>query len=456
MCPKTTSHLGIRVLTWQHLSILFQKKKNEFPTEAIDTAKQCVIDTLGVTIAGAETDAGTIAATALSEPSHTGSVTILGHNQTSPPPTACFINGTAAHALDYDDFSYAYPAHPSAVITTTAIATAETCNLSGSDVLEAYIIGFETYYYLAKIIGDKHYEQGWHATSTIGTFSATATAAYLLDLSFSEIQHALNIAVSHPAGLRCNFGTMSKPMHVGIAARAGITAALLAAEGFTADQAAIAGDQGFLDVYAGPDVSPGSRPTLGDTWGIVDVGVGTKKYPSSGPTHSGIAAVEAILKTHQISSREISEITVTVAPFAQDVLQMEYPSSGLEAKFSLSYCLAAMIQRGSVGLDSFTSQAISASNIKSLADRVTVTIDDALPYNSHKSNVSIATASGDTYSQSINHPPGTKENPLSSSELKEKFIECLEWGTHSIAGSTLYEEISEIEHHSIREITSLL
>lgn len=427
----------------------------DLPVEAIENAATCIIDTIGVTIAGANTDAGIIAATAMADTTSTGSCTLIGHDRTAPLPTTCFINGTAAHALDFDDFSYAYPAHPSAVIATVALATAEANDLTGRDVLEAYVIGYETYYYFAKVIGDEHYEIGWHATSTIGTFSAAATASYLLGLSSTEAQQALNIAVSHPAGLRCNFGTMCKPMHVGIAARAGVTAALLASEGFTANPTAITSEHGFFDVYAGPDVSLDSRPSLGDTWGIIDVGVGTKKYPSSGPTHSGIAAVAAILADNILEPEEISTITVTVAPFARDVLQEDFPSSGLEAKFSLPYCLATMIHHGSVGLDSFTQQAITNQSVTSLADRVTVTIDDSLPYNSHKSIVTIETTAGDRYTKSVDHPPGTKGNPLSSAELREKFTECVEWGNLSIDALTLYQKVTEIKSRPISELTPL-
>lgn len=428
----------------------------EIPDAAIETAVDCYTDTVGVTMAGAGDEAGAKAANALTESTSTGPVTIIGHDRSASIPTACFINGTAAHAMDYDDFSYAYPAHPSAVIATVALAIAEARNLTGKEAISAYITGFETYYYITQIIGDSHYETGWHATSTIGTFSATATAAHLLDLPADQTQQALNIAVSHPAGLRCNFGTMSKPMHVGIAARAGATAALLANKDFTAHPNAIAEEHGFLDVYIGSDVSPESRPSLGEDWGLIDVGVGTKKYPSSGPTHSSIAAITTLLSSHNLAPDDISKVTVSVAPFAQDVLIQRPPSTVLEAKFSLEFCIATAIQQGAVGLDSFQPEMVTDPTVAEIANQVNVQIDESLSYNSHKSTVTIDTTTGDTFQETVVHPPGTKENPLSKSDVRRKFMGCADWAGMNSEAADVFSLLNDFPDHPVRKITEQL
>jgi 2-methylcitrate dehydratase PrpD len=223
------------------------------PRDACETIRRAFLDTVGVTLAGALDDAGATAFTAEGIDSEAASAaTVLGVGTERPPTQRALHTGTASHALDYDDLAWAMDGHPSVTLVPPLPVLAEETDAGGEDLITAYAVGFELECALAAPISPDHYKAGWHATATFGALGATAAAASLLGLSAAETRHALNTAASTPAGLKRNFGSMTKPLHAGLAARSGATAARLAAIGFTADADAVSGDRGFWDLY-GPD-----------------------------------------------------------------------------------------------------------------------------------------------------------------------------------------------------------
>lgn len=400
---------------------------DDLPSAVVRLVERCYVDTVGVTMAGAPEGPGEMSAAALGAlgANDRGTATIVGHDWRGTPLEAAFVNGTAGHGLDFDDVAEPMSNHPSVTMVPALLAVGETVDATGRDLISAFVAGYETQYYLAAPIMPTHYEVGWHATATLGTFGATAGVANLLDLSVEQIRHALNIAASMPSGLKRNFGSDTKPMHAGMAARAGVTAALLAQEGFTADHDALGDDRGFLDLYTRPDgFDLDALPDLGDELGIATAGVHVKKYPCCYFTHTSIAAAAGIRDEHDLDPDDVASVTVAASQGAHDALHHRDPDTGLEAKFSMHYAVAAALATERVDLATFDDANVDAPDVQAVRERVTFDLDETLPYATHEATVRVETAGGQTYERTLSDPPGTADNPLSDAELREKFLSC--------------------------------
>jgi 2-methylcitrate dehydratase PrpD len=418
---------------------------DDVPPAAVETAERCFVDTVGVTLAGIEDDAGECAnATFADAASGDGAdVSVLGTDRRASLLDAAFVNGTAGHSLDYDDVSGGMSGHPSVPMVAPILAVAERDGCSGADAVTAFVAGFETECYLAAPVIPSHYERGWHATAVFGTFGAAAAVASLLDLDAERTRHAINAAASMPAGIKRNMGTMTKPVHVGQAARSGATAALLAANGSTAADDAVAGHRGFWDIYSGSEPpDPDAAHALGDEWAIVDHGVGVKKYPCCYFAHTAIAASAALVEAHGIDPTAVEAVHVTAAQATVDALEYADPRTPLEAKFSMEYTVARSIACGTVGLDAFTDDALNDELVQRVRERVTLDLDSTLPYSSKKATVSITTTDGDEYARTLADPPGSADSPLSDAELREKFVACAREALPDDAADEAYRRVA--------------
>src|ERR1700761_2186884 len=219
---------------------------------ALDWTASAFVDTVGVTLAGIREDGPQILLRVPGIAAAPGPALILGTNRRTSVLDAALVNGVAAHALDYDDVAGSLGGHPSAMLVPALIPLAEMLGRSGQDLVTAYVAGFEAECRIARGVHHHHYDKGWHPTATIGIFGTVAGAARLLHLSVDQTAIALGMAASFAAGLKANFGTMTKPLHVGHGIRDGVFAALMAQQGFTANPGAFEHKQGFLDVFNGP------------------------------------------------------------------------------------------------------------------------------------------------------------------------------------------------------------
>ena len=395
---------------------------DEVPEDARATVRRAYLDTAGVTLAGAVEGAGEAAFETLDGRADAGDVAaVLGLTPSGSAAERALRTGTASHALDYDDLSWAMDGHPSVTLVPPLFALAGEREASGEALVTAYAAGFEVECALAEPISPDHYEAGWHATATFGAFGAAVAAASLLDLDATETRHALNVAASMPAGLKRNFGSMTKPLHAGLCARSGVTAALLADDGFTADAAAVSGDGGFWDLY-GPD-EPDEFGFDPDEWALETEGIHVKYYPCCYFTHTSIAATQALVDEHDIRPEDVERVRVRAAQGAADALHHADPATGLEAKFSMEYTVASGAVRDRVGLETFQDDALADTAVQQVRERVDFAVDESLHYDSHEAVVSIETVHG-TYERRQKNPPGTHDNPLTDSELRRKFAEC--------------------------------
>lgn len=258
------------------------------------------------------------------------------------PQDAALINGSAGHALDFDDVASRMFGHPSVPVIPAALALAQTLNRSGADLLRAIVIGHEVESRVGEMVGPSHYLHGFHATGTVGTLGAAAACASLLELDATRTAHALGLAATQAAGLKCMFGTMAKPLHAGKAAMNGLMAAQLAARGFTANPSAIECEQGFART-----LSPWSRPLAlikpQDAFAVESTLF--KYHAACYLTHSSIEAIRQLRAQHGVGLDDMESIAITVAINHRGVCDIAEPQTGLELKFSLQQ-LAALALDG--------------------------------------------------------------------------------------------------------------
>ena len=257
-----------------------------------------------------------------------GPCLIFGTEQRVAALDAALINGTASHALDFDDCSDTLGGHPSAPILPALFALAETRTVDGRAFIAAYVAGWETETRIARGVNFHHYEKGWHPTATLGVFGSTAACCHLLGLTPEATATALGLAASFASGVKANFGTMTKPLHVGHCSRNGMLAALLAADGFTANAGALEHRQGFLHVFNGEgnfDADAILRD-WGQPWDIVQPGVAIKQYPCCGSTHPAVDAMLSLVREHGLTPAMVERVELMDASAAAGAHQPAGPA----------------------------------------------------------------------------------------------------------------------------------
>ena len=398
--------------------------------EALKWAKWGMLDTIGVTLAGAHEDC-----TKIIEQIHFtdgalegGPSLIFGTGRRTSALNAAVINGTAAHAIDFDDCNNTLGGHPSAPILPGLIALAEARHASGKDVLAAYLVGFETEAAIARVVNYYHYEKGWHPTATLGTFGATASACHLIGLNAEKTAVALGLAVSLAAGVKANFGTMTKPLHVGETTRSGLVAALLVEQGFTANKGAFEHAHGFLALFNGEGNYDVSRllEDWADPFDIVVPGLAIKKYPCCGSTHPAIDAMLILREKHGLKEGDVTEIVSHTHPRRLKHTNRPNPQTALDAKFSVQYTIARALVDGCVVVENFEGDAFNDPRIRSVMSNITANSrPHAEPDEHFFAEVTVKTKSGETFTQWVQQPEGRgPKYPLPPGALKAKFESC--------------------------------
>ena len=429
------------------------------PAAARGAAARALLDTVGVTLAGAAEPAARIVQRVVGQDG-AGPCTVLGTALRSSAGHAALANGTAAHALDYDDMCFVSLAHPSAPLVAAALAAAELTGASGRALLDAYIVGFELEGRLGRAMNPRHYQRGWHCTSTLGTIGAAAAAARLLGLDEIAAGHALATAASEASGLKENFGTMVKPLHAGLAARNGIVAALLAQAGMTASSAAIDGPQGFLAAMDSetPSLDPFTAD-LGTRWEIVDTGITVKLYPSCAGTHPTLDALLDLKRRERFGADDVEAIEIGVDSIVPTILIYDRPSSGLEGKFSMPFCAAVAMVDDRVGLDSFDAAHLSHPAIVALQARVSMCVDATLDASAPaltQARVTVRLRDGRVLTASANGARGYPAQPARDEELSTKFTSCATQTLSTAQSASALDALGQIESLAdVRALTAM-
>lgn len=397
------------------------------PAEAVDAARRAILDCLGVMLAGSVEPAARIVTEIARSEGGAPFATVVGTSLRTGAVWAALANGTAAHALDFDDTNFAMMGHPSAPVLSAGLAAGELALADGRALVHAFLLGFEVETTLAEVMNPPHYEKGFHATGTLGAMGAAAAAARLLGLDASQTRAALAVAASQASGLKENFGTMTKPFHAGHAARSGVLSALLAREGFTASEQALEGPQGYFAVLGAGKRDEGAIETLGAPWKILKTGVAVKPYPSCACTHSIIDSALELRRIHGITPEQVEQVTVGVNATVPRILIHSNPRNGLEAKFSGEFTAAAALCEGRVGIATFRDDKTDDPAITGLMKRVRVVVDQGIPGDLERhmwTRMTVRLRDGRELTIAPRAVPGHPGLPLSMDQLRKKFADC--------------------------------
>lgn len=399
------------------------------PSQII-AAQQAISDCLACTIAGSVTPTSVIVRRVAEASSAKGACTVIGGAHGLSPQSAALANGTAAHALDYDDILWTQYGHPSSTVWSAALAVGESIGASGQDVILAYAIGVQINGKLGRLVNPMHYAHGWHATASIGVIGAAAAAASLMRLTPQQTAMALGIAASQACGVRRNFGTMTKPFHAGNAARGGVLAAELALEGFTSDLTAFEGEFGWAKTLNARSVPTAETLTsqLASSWELDEPGVVFKRYPACGATHCALDAMLAIRAENDLHASDIEKIVCDASPFAKTVLLYPRPKTGLEGKFSMEFSLAIAAAYGQAGLAQYDDKSVSDPVVLALLERIVfqsrADLEPGVSADAVPAEVTVH-ARGKIFSRKVMVPSGDPRNPMTRNQRQEKFLDCL-------------------------------
>jgi 2-methylcitrate dehydratase PrpD len=418
------------------------------PPQALATAKTAVLDCLGVALAGSREECAKICAQIARQEDTKRETTVFGQGFKSSALQAAFANGTAAHALDFDH-SFTLMGQPTAPIIPAIFSLGESLGASGRQIIEAYVAGFETATKLVFALRDSA-QDGWHAPGTLGSLGAAAACAKLLRLDSPQIEMGLAITASMAGGVVGNFGTMSKPLHVGLGARNGVLAAKLAQSGYTASPRAIEASNGFCEVFYRIPPSDGPVEELGKSYALITDGIRIKPYPCGGLAHQAIDAVLDFRAKHGVTADNVDSINVDVTQHVYSRIAFRVPENGIQGKFSMSYLLARAIIDGKISLDMFTDAAVRDPHVLELVERIHLSVDKSLKASNEGGRpcrVTLRLRNGQTYSREVEHAKGSPEVPITAEEIEAKFSEC--------AGRVLNESSTRRALENIRNLETL-
>lgn len=418
----------------------------EIPLSAIDIAKNAFLDTVGVALAGSRETTSKIISDFVRDIGGSPAATVIRQALKSSAPNAALANGTAAHAMDYDDNAMPMRAHASAVLVPSVFALAEEESVSGKDILAAYVIGREVGGKVGDAMGGQHWSEGWHSTSTVGVIAAAAAASKILKLNAQTTARALSIAASQASGLKAQFGTMSKPFQAGMAARNGVTAAMLAHLGFSANENIFEDDFGYFKVLGKRNKADYARipRDLGNPWDILEHGVIVK--PNPGVAFTSIEALLRLIKSHSILPDRVKSIEARIssrflAGHRSDLLSQ--PETAMEGRFSIEFNIAIALLEGQAGLAQFTDEKVQSPLSRETMKKIRVIGCDATPSDPEKMIVTLQ--DGSQYTEKYTPARGSLANPIDDDGLNAKFRDCARY-------SGMPEEAIE---HTIRLIHNL-
>lgn len=425
-----------------------QIRLDALPPEAIRVATASIADTIGVAVAGASEVAALATAEVLDLNDASGPCLILGRTGRGTALDAALVNGAAAHALDFDDCSTTMGGHPSAPVVPAILALGEEIGASGPQLIEAFVAGVETETRLARGLLPVHYDKGWHPTATLGVFGAAAACGRLMGLDTERLATALAIAVSFACGIKANFGTPTKPLHVGIAARNGLLAALLARQGLSANATAFEQEQGFFEVFNGAGNYDPDAILSGwsDDLELLRPGLAIKQHPCCGSAHSAIdAALKLRARIGKVDRNAIADIRTTTHARRLAHTNRPDPRSNLDAKFSVQYLTLRALVDGQIRLDHFEGNSIQDPAIRGLLGHIEAQAHTGS--NEYLGRVAIRFRDGTVLTEEATTPFGRGPlNPMSRDELRMKFEDCAVRAISPRAARRLFDTLMDLEH----------
>ncbi len=348
--------------------------------------------------------------------------TILGRSDRVDIASAAMLNGITSHTFDYDDTHLRTIIHPAGPVASAALALAEHTGASGRQLVDAVVLGIDVACRVGNVVYPDHYDRGWHITGSTGMLGAAAASSRLLGLDAPQTTMALGIAASQPIGVREQFGSMTKPFHVGAAARAGMMSALMARHGYTSSVRALEAPRGLLQTYSAKCA-----------WGEIDDGLGDRFEISSNTykpfacgivIHPSIDGCVQLAAKHVLRADDIARIELKVHPLVLELTGKTAPRTGLEGKFSVYHACAAGVLFGKAGEAEFADDVVTRSDVIALRDRVRATADPAIGEAS--AEVTVMCTDGRQLRTFVRHAIGSLERPMTDADLARKFHDLVD------------------------------
>ena len=456
-------------LTARVAEFVVKTQLSDIPSETVELGKKSILDGLGLALSGSKAEtAGLVQQYVKSLGCGPGGASVLGFGVKMPARFAALANGISIHVDDYDDTQlasakdrvYGLLVHPTVCVLPAALATAEVASLSGRELLVAYQVGVEVECKIAEAISPRHYQDGFHSTGTCGVFGGTSACARLKRLDAIHTARAFAIAASQAAGLRENFGTMMKPFQAGHATESGVFAADFAALGWTGAEQILEAERGFFHAYGGTYDSSVIAERLGKPWTLQDPGVSIKPFPSGSLTHPGMTELLRLIRTNSIRAADVAQVEVGTNHNMLNTLIHHRPTNGLQAKFSMEFCMAILLLDGKADQTKFTDTVANRPDVQDMIGRVRFYTDpeaEKAGFDKMTTILRITMKDGRVISGRADFGKGSPANPMSYDEVAEKFLGCAafaEWPTSK--ANQLIEMVRKLEDVSdVRTMTAL-
>jgi len=416
---------------------------------------RALIDTVAVALAARNEPVARIMGQYVANQSvHTATATAWGKGINLSAEDAALYNAAAGHVLDYDDVNGPLRGHPSIILIPSLVALAQERDLDGARLASAYTVGFEAMVRLARALVQDHYAKGWHATTTLGTIGSAVACCHLLGLSEAATSNAIGLAVAQSSGTRANFGTMAKSFQTAHSAACAVRAAVLAELGMTASPDALDGELGFSRLYGNGESLEEALQDLGQPLELLHSGIEIKKYPMCYAAHRAIDGMLDLRAAHALSPAAILSIRITSSRRGMIPLIHDAPQTGLQAKFSMQYAMAAAMLDGHVRLSSFTDEAVRRPAIRDLMAKVSKSEADGPPA-PRWITVEVALRTGEVLAKTVTQLRGSSELPLSDDDLREKWRDCLDYGGLA-DDSAFFDAAMQLDCVRIRDLMARL
>ena len=387
--------------------------------EIEDQAHRTFANWAGCAVGPSDHETVEFALAAIKEFSPAAQASLLGRSEKVDMANAAFINGISSHTFDFDDTHLKTIIHPAGPVASAILAMGEHLKLTGRELIDALVIGIEVSCRVGNTIYPDHYDRGWHITGSTGMLGSAAACSRLLGLSADQTQMALGIAASQPVGLREQFGTMTKPLHPGAAAKVGLTSALMAKHGYTASLRALEAPRGLIQVYSDKTDWSEITENLGGSW---EIGLNTYKPFACGIViHPSIDGCVQLREKLKIDATQVKKISVRVHPLVQELTGKKTPKDGLEGKFSVYHSCAVAFITGRATEHEYADDVVNRSDVLELRSKVELIVDPQMYEAS--CDVKLETVSGEVHEIHIEHAVGSLERPMSNSQLKAKFVD---------------------------------
>jgi 2-methylcitrate dehydratase PrpD len=431
--PKTrglTDYVSNFVATTTYLDI---------SNDVIELGKKSILDGLGLALAGSKAQTGSISRGYVESLGICdGKATLIGSSQKTSARFAAFINGVSIHADDFDDTQlsaakdrvYGLLVHPTVPVLPAALAVAERAGVSGKELMLAYHLGVEVECKIAEAIAPRHYQDGFHSTGTCGPFGSAAASAKLLGFAPPKIRNAFGLAASQSGGLRENFGTMTKPFQAGHAAESGLASAELVALGWTAAEQILEADRGFFHAFGGSYDPEAIMNRLGKPWTFASPGVSLKPYPSGSLTHPAMTEMMRLVEANNILPAQVEKVDIGANHNMTTTLLHHQPKTGLEAKFSMEFCLAMLLLERKAGLGEFSDEVVKRADVQEMIGRINFYVDpdaESAGYDKMTSILKVHLKDGRVILGRADFAKGSPVNPMTFEETASKFRGCAEY-----------------------------